>query len=293
MNILYLAMADYVGVGHKYFRAINDTFEEHKAQHVSYRRHRLGYPIQHFSPKPKKLEKLIEWADVVHSFDIWQRFRKRIPEKKPLVVTQNGTYFRRHHESAMKLARERGLVQLCTTLDLARHGARWMPVPLKDHGIRMRERGGGPWRIVHSPSKPEIKGTAEFLQAMKKLPGVEFDLIQNTANKLCVERKARGDIMFNEFDLGYGVSALESWWIGQVVVSGVSDAELYDLMERYIGYVPFVKTNRRRIVRTMRQLMRDPDRYEIYRQRGMAYVREFHDPARVAQKLIDVYKEVI
>lgn len=293
MNILYLANADYAGVGDKYYRAINTTFGgKHVAQHVAYHRHRMQYPIQHFAPKPSKLDKLIAWADVVHLFDAWQQFRKRVRDK-PLVVTYNGTYYRNHHKNADRIARRRGIVQLCTTLDLTRYGALWMPVPMRDHGIRMRERGDKRWRAVHAPSKPSIKGTEEFKRLMRKLPDVELEIIQGATNAQCIKRKANADIMLNEFVLGYGVNAIESWWIGQVVVSGVEDQWIADKMRQVIGYIPFTRINRRRFLRVMRRLINDEKYYEEMRQKGIQYVNDYHEPSIVARKLLEIYEGLV
>jgi hypothetical protein len=288
MNILYLAYADWAGVGYRCYEAINDTFDEHTAQHVCYHDHRMKFPRQHFRPGPKKLDELVDWADVIHGFDDWQRFRKQI-RGNPLVVTYNGTWYRRNVKNANLIAKKRGAVQLCTTVDLCKLGPEWMPIPMKDHGVRMRVRGDKPWRLVHAPSKPAIKGTEFVKSAMKNLPDIEFDLIQNVSNKECIRRKAQGDILHDEFVLGYGVNAMESWWIGQVVVSGIEDQWVANRMVEEIGYIPFVRTTKAKFVQTIRRLTTDHLFYEESRQLGIEYINNFHQPSSVAEKLVGVY----
>ena len=73
-------------------------------------------------------------------------------------------------------------------------------------------------RIGHAPSKRQMKGTNEILQALKALKQrYEFDiiLIENLPHKKALDLKSSCHIFIDQLtEIGYGINALESLGLG-------------------------------------------------------------------------------
>ncbi|MBF0498195.1 MAG: hypothetical protein HQK58_16725, partial [Deltaproteobacteria bacterium] len=86
------------------------------------------------------------------------------------------------------------------------------PLPLRYYHVQQffdpapfsrvdRLNQGDAVRVVHAPTNREIKKTALFLEVMARLQKefrVEVDVIEGVTNKVCLNRKARGHITYDE-----------------------------------------------------------------------------------------------
>ena len=291
-KILMLTFNDWANVGYRVAQAVNEH-GYHEARAICCRGHGFKYPIDIFADSNDEIAKWIEWADVVHVFDDWvERFGDLLGNRR-VVVTYNGTYYRRGYKKINARDKELDSVQLCTTLDLEAYGARWMPVPMREMGMR-RERGDK-WCVVHAPTSMGRKGTEHVISQMAKLPGVTLDIVSGVSNRECLQRKRKADIYLDNFGPvkpGYGVNSLEAWRMGIPVVSNVS-AEIQNAMLGKIGYLPFVVASPHKIAFAVRRLMREPKLYNEFAERGSRFVRDFHSSRTVVSMLIEMYGRVL
>jgi 2-polyprenyl-3-methyl-5-hydroxy-6-metoxy-1,4-benzoquinol methylase len=125
------------------------------------------------------------------------------------------------------------------------------------------------------------------------MDGVDLDVIEGVNNAECIRRKARAHLYVDQFLMGYGTNALEAWAMGIPVVAGVGDSALRMAMLEEIGDLPFVETPIADLRQTVQRLRDDAQFYTEARDRGMAYVREFHSPKRIAGLLRDAYEQAM
>jgi len=249
-----------------------------------------------------------EAADVVHlhhGFVTAERLRRgysaRRVQPKPYVVTHHGRQFREQPEANLAELRRFGAVGTVSTLDLFLLGRReleWLPAPVDVEGLSpmKQQTNDGLIRICHAPTNRQVKSTEGLIAAVKRLQdegySVVLDLIERQPWKVCLERKAKADIYFDQVKLGYGCNALEAWGMGIPVVAGAAD-ETLDEMERRFGELPFYHATEETIYDALKELVEDPELRQRYGQIGHDYVRKYHDEPVVVEQLKSLYRRAL
>jgi glycosyltransferase involved in cell wall biosynthesis len=178
----------------------------------------------------------------------------------------------------------------------------WLPIPvpvLRYAALRPAERAPGPFRIAHSPTKAEYKGTQVFLDVCERLNkrgvAVEPVLIgmKQKRRKLEPDRKthaesllikANSDAVFDSFWLGPQGSGLEGGAMGLPCIAGDPDvAELYRTSE--VGTIPYTYANdAKQLEETIERLIVDDFWRAMEADRFASYVRRYHDYPEVAER---------
>jgi hypothetical protein len=183
----------------------------------------------------------------------------------------------------------------------------WMPIPIPvDRYAAMvpAERRPGPFRIAHSATKEEYKGTRIFLEACDLLNkqglAVEPVLIgyrrrgrgvepAHLTHRRALEVKAGCDFTFDSFWLGIQGSGLEAAAMGQPVIAG--DPDVAALYRGEFGEVPYIFADggdrvaqRKALMDAIERLVLDDDYRAAESARVGRYVREYHDYPAVARR---------
>lgn len=177
----------------------------------------------------------------------------------------------------------------------------WLPIPVpvgRYAALRQPERKPGPFRIAHSPTKAEYKGTQAFLEVCDRLNkrGVKVEPVligmRQRRGKLEPDRrthaealrmKATCDAVFDSFWLGIQGSGLEGAAMGLPVIAG--DPDVAQLYEQTVGHVPYEFANDAGVLeKTIELLATEPQYRDEAAQRVNAYVRKFHDYPEVAKR---------
>ena len=109
--------------------------------------------------------------------------------------------------------------------------ARWQPnlVPIDEPLYTpLENKPESPIIICHSPTRRDLKNTAEFVQAVIDLKPqstipIELRLIENTSHKDCLRLKRESHILFDHLQGYFGVSSLEGLSQGLCVIAGLDD----------------------------------------------------------------------
>ncbi|MHC4558352.1 MAG: glycosyltransferase [Planctomycetota bacterium] len=116
--------------------------------------------------------------------------------------------------------------------------ATWQPnlVPINDpHYLPLSGAGNGRVRICHSPTRKDLKNTAEFDAVVCSLQGrynhVDKVIIENMLHQECLRTKQQCDIHFDHMQGYYGVSSLESLSQGKPVIAGLDDWNIIHIKE--------------------------------------------------------------
>lgn len=288
MKILQLATVDHGGATY-FLRDALLQHTEHECRAVRTYNGGLRYPhdlILDPEQDAEELAGLYDWAEVVHLHDeagaLVQEFAP-----KPTIVTYHGSRYRQHHEQLHPRAVRRGWLVTVSTLDLAEWGGEWLPTPRRDVA--------GDWRpverfvVVHAPTDRERKRTELILEALSLFP---VQLIEGQPYRKCLQKKAKGRLLVDGW-LGYGNNAVEAWALGMPVASGAP----MDLEERMVsawGYLPFVLLvpDAEAIAEVVAGLLHQPT-YEYWQDVGRHHYERFHHPARVAERLVGFYEQVL
>lgn len=167
----------------------------------------------------------------------------------------------------------------------------WLPiaVPVRRYrAMAPKERRPGPFRITHSPTRDDYKGSADLIAAVgmvrQKGLDVELVMIKGKPHGEALALKAQGDLCFDSFWLGIQGSGLEAGAMGQMVVAGDADVRaLYEASE--VGHCPYTFAgDRKQLAETIERAIVDPDWYAREAKRVEKYVLKYHDYAAVTRR---------
>ncbi len=308
MKFLFLTREDCAGVAHK-LKAAADSLDGHSARSVSTFRSNLLYDVDILRPGAEDLNDLREWADAIVMFDGWPRTAET-ETGKPLGVVYSGTSYRNHWRDRNEQDSASGIVQFGTTIDMTCkiYGSKlaWLPVPVPWVGRKSEE--GDKFHVFHSPARPSRKGTSKIIEEISRIDGACLEVVVGMSNEECLERKARADLCVDQFNMGYGVNALEAWALGMPVIANnagmpkeyeVVAPSQKEMTERAFSLtgmdrLPFAradikkKGDLRRVVTTM---SKHKEFYRRERKVGVDYLRRFHSPGHVIGRLVSALEK--
>lgn len=259
------------------------------------------------------VRKLYRDADVVHlnhtsyGYDHFDR-----GDEKPILLEHHGTILRTNPARVLRQARQYDFEQGASTMDLVAidpESITWLPAPydldeLAAIRARHRRADDGIVRIVHAPTRRQIKSTDALIAAVERLRAeglpVELDLIEHVSWAECLERKAAGDIYFDQVILGYGCNAIEAWGMGMPVVAGVDPrraprlghpipSTTRALMRKEFGALPFYEASEPKITDALRELVKSADLRAEWAAKGRAHAERFHAERPALERLGDLY----
>lgn len=223
----------------------------------------------------------------------------------PIVIHHHGTVYRNDPELANRLD-TRAILRLASTWDLMLRDKtgtlRWLPNPMPvalyrrmAAAARAARGDDGLVRIVHTPSKPKLKGTAELEAAVASLRKrglpVALDLITNTPHVDALWRKAAGDICFDSFWLGIQCSGLEAAAMGMPVVAG--DPAVAEAYQTNVGRIPYTFADEHSLESVLERLVVDTVYRQAQRVAVGSYVLEYHDEAAVALRYLEMLRDAL
>jgi len=294
MKILQIAIADNGGAAW-WFKAAIERHTRHECRAVRMVQNYLDYPHDALDPSEEQLAGLWDWADVVHIHDGLPQMARELPDK-PTVITYHGNFYRRNHSVYHRRSNAKRRVVTVSTVDLTTYHdetPEWLPNPREDMA-NLWDPHPHKFVVVHAPTNPATKSTAEVTEAVKSLRGVKLELIQQTTHAECMERKARGHVLIDQFRYGYGNNAVEAWALGIPTVGGFWGRLWHRTLLRY-GDLPFalaegaVESIREILVR----LREDPTFYAEIQERGRAFFFKYHHAPVVAKRAIEFYEQAM
>lgn len=293
MKILSLGRIDCAAAGFFLSRAIR-RHTRHEAHMVRLAgKNTLEFPADIVAPPGERMRTLWKWADVIHIHDFARPLPGRvIMAAKPVVVTYHGTAYRNKYAVHDQTCESRGWLQTVSTIDLTLlSGARWMPDTRIDLARFASERNED-FTVIHAPTNRAVKSTKPVARALRSLDGVRLDLIEGRPYEECLERKARGHVLVDQFKLGYGCNAIEAWAMGLVVIANARRPILTAMRKKW-GYIPFVRSTLKALPETVLRLRDDRTFYQESLERGWQHWHDYHRPEVVAQRAVEFYEEAI
>lgn len=173
-------------------------------------------------------------------------------------------------------------------------GLIFVPIPFAAEQIAPRAAENKVLVVGHSPTRRNVKGTQEILEAVEKLQKIikfEFRLIEGVRHNECMKLKAGCDIGIDQVGnyggTAYGRSSLEFLALGIPTITEVPD-EYEPLLPGH----PFVKATKHNLAEVLKSLLTDTNLRLQKKAEGLKWVREFVNPRRVMTKIYDEYRRL-
>ena len=254
--------------------------------------------------KERAIRDLWMAADVVH---LMETFGDEFPwTKKPRVILQHGNRFMHTHGGPaywVERAKREGILQMVSTLDMTRPAPDdliWLPQPCDTKrmaGLRSREYIPTSRPLVmQSPSGRPKKGTDAFLAGVQPLVDagrIDVEIIEGVPWEECITRKARADIVFDQFGpCGYATAAVEAWGMGIPTVGG-ADPWVVETTRQKIGYLPYHLASPDDVGEKIGELVDNAWLRNTVRERGIDCLVRFHREEVVIRKLASIWERAL
>lgn len=240
-------------------------------------------------------------ADILHYHGVMSQARGG-RSSTPAVFHHHGTMYRENHVDYNRAAKERGALILLSNLELYSWTdgltAYFLPnaVPVARYR-RLREQNlnlwtdNTPFRIAHSPSKPERKGTDTLVRVCQALTARGIDtevvMLHDLSHAEVLAKKATCHAAFDSFWLGMQCSGLEAAAMNMPVIAG--DLTCKERYEDEFGAVPYTFANDAdALEHAIERLVQDTAFRIVETERVHSYVTQFHDESAVALRYLDL-----
>jgi len=148
-------------------------------------------------------------------------------------------------------------------------------------------------KIIHAPTRTNIKGTKYVLSAVEKIKKeygkqykIEFILVENIKHLEALRLFGESDLIIDQLLMGsYGILSIEAMALGKPVLCYIRD----DLIKNYPN-LPILNTNPDNLYKNLKLLIEDEDLRKKLGVQGVKYVKNRHDPVKIAKKLTSLYK---
>lgn len=146
--------------------------------------------------------------------------------------------------------------------------------------------------IVHAPTSKAIKGSEYIIKAIGNLKNkydIDFKLVENLSNREAKEVYKTADIIVDQILGGtYGIFAIEAMSIGKPVITYIADA----YREGYSDELPIISANPDNIEKVLEELINNMEYTRLVGEKGIEYVKKYHDASVIADKLIEIYNRI-
>ena len=153
--------------------------------------------------------------------------------------------------------------------------------------------------VLHAPTNRQIKGTRFLCDAVSRLHaegvGFDFELVEGLSRADARARYARADLVVDQLLLGwYGGVAVEAMALGIPVLAYLRDDDLSVLPAEMRTELPVIRAEPTTIYGVLKELLtaRRGALPELGA-RGREYVMRWHDPRRIAQKVVGDYESAL
>jgi hypothetical protein len=148
--------------------------------------------------------------------------------------------------------------------------------------------------IVHSPSDPETKGTAEIRRIIKKLKNkghnIKFIELVNVPNEEVLKELMKCDFVVDQLYSDFFITGIirEAAFLGKPSVIGGYYADYFD--SDFIGNLPVLYCNPEKIEESIVKLIEDGECRLILGEDAKKFIEENSSPAIVASKFLSILR---
>jgi glycosyltransferase involved in cell wall biosynthesis len=184
----------------------------------------------------------------------------------------------------------------CADLALHAPGAEFLPyasAPIWSIDVVPPKTVGRPL-VLHAPSDPLIKGTAEIEAALEVLRN-EFDfdyrVVKGLPHAEAMKLYREADLVIDQVLAGwYGGFAVELMAMGKPVAAYIRDEDIGVLPPQMKEDLPILRIDPRSLVNDLRKIFASRDQWQAYGSQSRSFVERWHDPKKVSASLLRLYE---
>ena len=153
--------------------------------------------------------------------------------------------------------------------------------------------------VGHAPTHRMVKGTDEIIRAVQNLRSkgykVRLELIEGLSREDAQKKYQEIDLFVDQLVIGwYGVVSLEVMALGKPVLCFIKGRGLRFVPARMLSDLPIINADENSLEEKLVGVMHmSVEQRQSLAERGLAYLREWHDPTKIAQRVVGDYRKVL
>jgi hypothetical protein len=153
--------------------------------------------------------------------------------------------------------------------------------------------------VGHAPTHRIVKGTDEIIRAVQNLRSkgykVRLELIEGLSREDAQKKYQEIDLFVDQLVIGwYGVVSLEVMALGKPVLCFIKGRGLRFVPARMLSDLPIINADENSLEEKLVGVMQmSLEQKQSLAERGLAYLKEWHDPTKIAQRVVGDYRKVL
>ena len=160
-------------------------------------------------------------------------------------------------------------------------------------------RQGDEFVVGHAPTHRMVKGTDEIIRVVQNLRSkgikIRLELIEGLSRDDAQKKFQEIDLFIDQLVIGwYGVVSLEVMALGKPVLCFIMGRGLRFVPPKMLADLPIIKADESSLEEKLVGVMQmSIEQRQSLAERGLAYLKEWHDPTKIAQRVVGDYRKVL
>ena len=158
---------------------------------------------------------------------------------------------------------------------------------------------GSEFVVGHAPTHRMVKGTDEVIRVVQNLRSkgikVRLELIEGLSREDAQKKYQEIDLFIDQLVIGwYGVVSLEVMALGKPVLCFIKGRGLRFVPPRMLADLPIINADESSLEEKLMGVMQMSSEERVsLAERGLAYLKNWHDPRKIAQRVVRDYRTVL
>lgn len=153
--------------------------------------------------------------------------------------------------------------------------------------------------VGHAPTHRIVKGTDIVIEIIQNLQSkgykIRLELIEGLTREEALKKYEEIDLFIDQLIIGwYGVVSLEVLALGKPVLCFVKGKGLRFVPSEMLKDLPIINADSSNLEKKILSVMKmNLEQRSTLAERGISYLRKWHDPRQIAQRVVNDYKSVL
>jgi glycosyltransferase involved in cell wall biosynthesis len=153
--------------------------------------------------------------------------------------------------------------------------------------------------VGHAPTHRMVKGTDDIIRAVQNLRSkgfkVRLELIEGLSREDAQKKYQEIDLFVDQLVIGwYGVVSLEVMALGKPIICFIKGRGLRFVPPQMLADLPIINADESSLEEKLIGILQmSLEERQTLADRGLAYLKKWHDPRKIAQRVVRDYRKVL
>jgi len=153
--------------------------------------------------------------------------------------------------------------------------------------------------VGHAPTHRIVKGTDEIIRVVQNLRSkgikIRLELIEGLSREDAQKKYQEIDLFIDQLVIGwYGVVSLEVMALGKPIICFIKGKGLRFVPPKMLADLPIINADESSLEEKLVGVMQmSSEERQSLAERGLVYLKNWHDPAKIAQRVVGDYRKVL